>query len=170
MDKPPDAGRHTRKNDMSDGLLLIVGDRIDGHLLEALQGAGYAAVFMKSMEDALSHVRDGRFVAVVVDCRPMCEDVLEFALNVRDFRSTIPLVVIGAHGENKSGLLMGGQPYTKLLGARVTPSEFVAAMNSLLSPHATRPPGEGALEQRLGGNQDEPIQLFARRACPEQGK
>lgn len=145
--RDPDDDSHTRKNDMSDGLLLIVGDRIDGHLLEALQGAGYTAVFMKSMEDALSHVRDGRFVAVVVDCRPMCEDVLEFALNVRDFRGTIPMMVIGAHGENEAGLLMGGQPNTRLLGTRVTSCELVAAMNALLSQHRTRPPGEGAMEQ-----------------------
>lgn len=124
---------------MSQGLLLIVGERLDGQLLEAVQRTGYAVVFMTNVGDALNQVRHGRFVAVVVDCRAQGMDVLELALNVRDFRSTIPLVVVGPCGGEDAARAMGRQPYTQFLKGDSTVQEWIAAMDALAPESGASP-------------------------------
>lgn len=132
-------------------LLLIVGERVDGELLDLVSDAGYAAVFTRSLCEALRQVRDGRIAAVVADFRSRCGDALEFALNVRDLRDSIPLLVIGPCDEGPTTQLVENRPGTRLVGADATQPALMAALSSLLPACETSAGRSGAPRPGPGG-------------------
>lgn len=74
---------------------LVLADMQNKNLADSVFAAGLAPIVRNSLESALHKLRHDQFELIVIDRDHVQVDVLEFALNVRDFDETTPLVVVG---------------------------------------------------------------------------
>ena len=76
-------------------VVLVLGDDDKSPLLEKLLSFGFTAIVHDDMFEGLKKLRHERFDAVFVDRGHLEADVIEFALNVRDFDERIPIIAAG---------------------------------------------------------------------------
>lgn len=75
---------------------LVLADKRNEALADSVFSAGLTPIFRDALEPALHKLRHDRFVLILIDRGHVDVDVLEFALNVRDFDQGTPIVVFGA--------------------------------------------------------------------------
>jgi len=80
---------------MYSNTVLIVSERKNNSLSQAISNVGYSPLFQKNMNGALDKLRREKFAAILVDIKRVDIDVLEFVLNVRDFDEQTPVIFIG---------------------------------------------------------------------------
>jgi len=80
---------------MYSNTVLVVSERKNNSLSQAITNAGFSLLFQKNMSGALDKLRREKFAAILVDRKRVDIDVLEFVLNVRDFDEQTPVIFIG---------------------------------------------------------------------------
>lgn len=76
-------------------VVLVFGDDDKSELVEKLFSFGFTPIVHDDMLEGLKKLRHERFDAVFVDRNHLEADVIEFALNVRDFDERIPIIAAG---------------------------------------------------------------------------
>lgn len=74
---------------------MVLGDDDKSPLVEKLSRSGFAPIIHDDMFEGLKRLRHERFEVIFVDRDHLQADVIEFALNVRDFDESIPIVAAG---------------------------------------------------------------------------
>jgi hypothetical protein len=75
--------------------VLVLGDDDKSQLVKKLFSFGFTPIVHDDMFEGLKKLRHERFEAVFVDRDHLEADVIEFALNVRDFDERIPIIAAG---------------------------------------------------------------------------
>ena len=85
---------------------LVLADRQNQDLADSVFSAGLTPILRDALEPALHKLRHDRFDLILIDRGHVDVDVLEFALNVRDFDQGTPIVVFGpAHSADEDRAL-----------------------------------------------------------------
>jgi len=87
---------------MYSNTVLVLSEKINNSLSQAISNVGYSPLFQKNMNGALDKLRREKFAAILVDRKRVNLDVLEFVLNVRDFDERTPVIVVGRLPERKN--------------------------------------------------------------------
>ncbi|MBD3288558.1 hypothetical protein GF337_07125 [candidate division KSB1 bacterium] len=80
--------------------VLILGNTKHKELKEILFDLGFIPIERRDMIQAIEMLHHERFVAVFIDYDHVEIDALEFILNVRDMKLSIPVIIIGELKEN----------------------------------------------------------------------
>ena len=80
--------------------VLILGSTKHQELKEILFDLGFIPIERRNMIQALEMLHHERFVAVFIDYDHVDVDALEFILNVRDMKLSLPVIIIGELKEN----------------------------------------------------------------------
>lgn len=74
---------------------LVIANKGENEAITKLFEHGFASITRTSTKEALSVIRHNRVTAIVIDLTFQRLDLLEFVLNVRDFDTSIPLLLFG---------------------------------------------------------------------------
>ncbi len=75
--------------------VFVLSDQQNDPLISDLIVKGYFPIIYGDMQHGLRLLRHGKFLAVVILRDQNHVDSLEFALNLRDFNKTVPILLIG---------------------------------------------------------------------------
>lgn len=122
--------------------VLLIGDKQDGHLVDAFFEAGLTAVLKTPSIGTFADARQRAYEAVVVDDVDPGRDVLEAVLNLRDYDEQVPIAVLGTE-EHRMGDELLRRLRVRWLDRGLSPHEVVRAVKKLLRPrrHAVRSRG-----------------------------
>lgn len=91
-------------------IVLVLGDDDGSQLVETLFRFGITPIVHDDMRTGLNKLRHGRFDAIFVDRDHLEADVIEFALNVRDFDVHIPIIAAGKPANSYENRVLLQQP------------------------------------------------------------
>lgn len=102
----------------SNTTVLVLGAEHQSTLIELLFDMGVVPIMRKKMLPALDRIRHEDFDAVFLDHNHGDVDALEFVLNVRDYDSELPVVVMGGLSNTRENQLLNSmQPVFLLKGS-----------------------------------------------------
>lgn len=96
--------------------VLVLGTHKNKKLTDVLNEAGFEPIIRRTMLEALDKIRRRTFSAVVIDRDVTDVDLLEFTFNVRDYRSDIPVIVVGEKRRTPTDRMARSLPGTIDLG------------------------------------------------------
>ncbi len=83
-------------------MILVLGKDEKGVLVTALSQLGWLTVLEYSLQQTMRQLRRHRFKAVLFVDDQTDKDPLEFVLNIRDYDTTIPIILILPTGTSDS--------------------------------------------------------------------
>ena len=112
--------------------VLVVGSVSNARLVDAIFAMGLVPVVRDRLATVVSALRGQCFEAVVVDSAHSADDPLELVLNLREFDTDVPVVVLMGLDRMQEGLILASLHGTVVVRSSSKYGHLVSALADVL--------------------------------------